>query len=367
MKLNWSRYLAIGLGLLLVVLLFYFFSKIITYVLIAWVLSLIGQPIMDIFEHKIRIGKFRVGRTMSSILTILVFFLGFAFLIGTFIPLIVEQARNLAQVDYQNITQALAEPLSQLNDWLYKMGMANGENSAADQLQRTLFSFFDPGQLGNIFGSLIGFAGEILFAIFSIVFITFFFLKERGIFENFLVGVTPSGYEKHVSAAINSITNLLTRYFAGILIQMTFITLFIFGGLSLCGVKNALLIGFFAALMNVVPYLGPIIGATFAVFITISSNLGLDFYESLLPILWKVLAVFGIMQMIDNFILQPYIFSNSVRAHPLEIFIVILMGAQINGITGMILAIPAYTVLRVIGKVFLSEFKIVKQLTGGIE
>ena len=71
--------------------------------------------------------------------------------------------------------------------------------------------------------------------------------------------------------------------------------------------------------------------------------------------------------MLDNFILQPFIFSNSVRAHPLEIFIVILMGATVNGVLGMVLAIPTYTVLRVLASVFFSEFKIVKSITGRME
>ena len=198
-------------------------------------------------------------------------------------------------------------------------------------------------------------------------FITFFFLKEQRLFGDFVVAIAPNEYEDEVRHGLDNITRLLTRYFAGILIQITIITLFVSVSLGLLGVTNALLIGFFAAIINVIPYLGPIIGATFGAFITVSSNLNLDFYTQMLPLLVKVFAVFGAMQMLDNFILQPYIFSNSVLAHPLEIFIIILMGAKINGIIGMVLAIPVYTVLRVIARVFLSEFKIVQKLTGSIE
>ena len=133
--------------------------------------------------------------------------------------------------------------------------------------------------------------------------------------------------------------------------------------LSLLGIKNALLIGFFAALINVIPFIGPAIGATFAIFVTISSNLNLDFYTEMLPLIASVVAVFAVMQLTDNFVLQPYIFSNSVLAHPLEIFIVIMIGAKIAGVMGMILAIPGYTVIRVIASVLLSEFKIVQQVS----
>ena len=75
------------------------------------------------------------------------------------------------------------------------------------------------------------------------------------------------------------------------------------------------------------------------------------------------MGVFAFMQLIDNILLQPNIFSKSVKAHPLEIFIVVMMGAKIGGIAGMVLAIPFYTAFRVIGKVFLSEFKVIQKLT----
>jgi predicted PurR-regulated permease PerM len=72
------------------------------------------------------------------------------------------------------------------------------------------------------------------------------------------------------------------------------------------------------------------------------------------------------MQMTDNFVLQPFIYSNSVKAHPLEIFIIILIAAKLGGITGMIIAIPAYTVIRVVAKEFLNQFKIVQKLTNSM-
>jgi len=176
----------------------------------------------------------------------------------------------------------------------------------------------------------------------------------------------PDKYEKQSVQAINETSGLLIRYFTGVLGQMTVITIFVSILLSILGVKNALLIGFFAALMNVIPYVGPIIGAGFAAIITVSSNLDVSFYDVLLPQLLRVFGVFAIMQMFDNFILQPNIFSKSVKAHPLEIFIVIMVGAKLGGVGGMVLAIPFYTVLRVIAKVFLSEFKVVQRITKGL-
>lgn len=359
---NISRYILFAAGLVVVGSIVYYFSDIVAYVLVSWVLSLIGQPFMHFFQKKVRIGKFKIGVNTSAVLTLLIFILIATLLILMFVPLIVEQANNLATVDYATIAKALEEPIQQLNNWVANMGIVESGKSPSDQVQEALSGWFEPSKIGNLFSSALGFAGNFLVAIFSILFITFFFLKENRLFVNFLTLLVPKGYEYKVKKSMKNITTMLTRYFGGITLQVTIITLIVSIALSLLGVKNALLIGFFAALINVIPYLGPLIGASFAVFITISSNLGLDFYSEMLPLIAKVGGVFAFMQLTDNFILQPYIFSNSVSAHPLEIFLVILIGGKLGGIVGMILAIPSYTVLRVIASVFLSEFKIVQQL-----
>ncbi len=360
---NISRYIFIVAAILVVGGVIYYFSDIVAYVLVSWVLSMLGQPLMRFFQRKVKIGKYRMGPNMSAALTLFLFVLIATLLVWMFVPLIVEQANNLASVDYSTIATALAEPIQQLNDWATNLGIVKTGKTPSEQVQEALSGWFEPSQIGNLFSSALGFAGNFLVAIFSILFITFFFLKENRLFVNFLTMLVPRGYEYKVKKSMRNITTMLTRYFGGITVQVTIITLIVSIALSLLGVKNALLIGFFAALINVIPYVGPLIGAAFAIFITISSNLGLDFYSEMLPLILKVAGVFATMQLTDNFILQPYIFSNSVLAHPLEIFLVILIGGKLGGIVGMILAIPVYTVLRVIASVFLSEFKIVQQVS----
>jgi predicted PurR-regulated permease PerM len=359
-----SRTIAIAITLILIALLVYFFSDIVAYVVISWVLSMLGQPLMDFFM-RIRIRKFKLGRNISAVLVLLVYTLVVALLLWLFVPLIVEQANNLADVDYNSIAIALEDPINQINAWMEDKGLVQNARPPEEQLKDALKleEWFRIGQLSDVFGYLLSAAGNIFISLFSIIFVTFFFLREQRLFGDFMVAVVPVKYEKQVQNAIQTVSRLLTRYFGGILLQVTIITLFISIGLSILGVKNALLIGFFAGLINVIPYLGPIIGAAFGVFITISSNLDLTFYTEMLPLLLKVVAVFAAMQLTDNFLLQPWIFSKSVLAHPLEIFIIILMGAQLGGITGMVLAIPTYTVLRVIARGFLSEFRIVQKLT----
>lgn len=201
------------------------------------------------------------------------------------------------------------------------------------------------------------------------LFISFFFLQEQGILLQIIVALVPTEYEKPVTNTLLDTVYLLRRYFQGILLQMTIITIIITVSLSLLGFQNAFLIGIIAAFLNLIPYLGPLMGAAFALAITLITYSNLPFYEMMLPMLIQVGIVFAIMQLIDNFILQPFIFSNRVMAHPLEIFIVVLVAAQvgvligIGTVLGMVLGIPTYTIFRVVARTFLSEFKIVQKLT----
>lgn len=364
---NWQRYLAIAVSLLLVLALGYYFSNIVAYVLLAWVLSLVGQPLMDLFLKKMKLGRLKIGNSVSAILVLIIFFLFTWLILSLFIPLVVKQAAQIATVDLNAITRALQEPINNLNAWFVEHGLAEQIASPAEQIRENLFSTFNPGKVATFFSSIVATAGGLLIDIFSITFITFFFLKEQGLFVNFILSVVPNEYEEQVKHVISDTSNLLTRYFGGILFQIIIITTIVSLGLTILGVKNALLIGFFAALINVIPYVGPIIGAAFGIFVVITSNIDANFYNETFPLMMKVVGVFAAMQLLDNFIFQPFIFSNSIRAHPLEIFLVILMGATVNGVLGMVLAIPTYTVLRVLASVFFSEFKIVKSLTGQME
>ncbi len=362
-----NRNILILIGVLIFCLIVYYFSDIFSWIVISWVLSLVGQPLMG-FLQKLKIGKFRLGPNVSAIITLFsFFFILFAFF-ALFAPLVFHQAQNLANVDYSAIAKSLEVPIGEFTKQLADLGLISAsDNSITQDLKENLFSKFSPSQLTGFLGTVIGATSNLVISFFSIVFITFFFLKDQGLFMQALLVVTPNEYEEEIKNIVKDSIRLLTRYFGGIVIQVTIITIYLSVVLGIVGVPSALLIAFFAALINVIPYVGPMIGGTFGIFIAISSNLDADFYSVMLPMILKLVAVFASMQMLDNFLVQPYIFSNSVMAHPLEIFIIILVGAKLGGVPGMVLAIPVYTIVRVVASVFLSEFKVVKKLTEGIK
>ncbi len=359
---KYSRYLVFAFSFLLAAFLIYVFRAIVSYILIAWVVSMIGQPVVVFLKRRVKIGKYKMGPNLSAAITLLMFFIMFVIFLLLFVPLAVEQAANLADVDYAAIADALNQPFVELQERLERIGVSSDE-SLEDLLQKSMTGYFNPGGIADFFAEAISVAGNLMIGIFSVMFISFFFLKEEGLFGRVVMSLVSKPYRPKMAHALDEISSLLSRYFTGILLQITLITIIVTVSLNLLGVPNALLIGLFAALINVIPYLGPIIGAAFGIMITISSNLDLSFYNEMLPMLLKVMGVFATMQLMDNFIFQPFIFSTSVRAHPLEIFLVILIGAQIQGITGMVLAIPTYTVIRVVAREFLNRFEIVQSIT----
>lgn len=362
-----NRNILIAISILVGAYLIYTFRSIVSYILIAWVLSMLGQPLMRFFQRYIRIGKYKAGPNFSAALTLLSYFLVIALIGALFVPLFIEQAYNLSRVDYDSIARTMQQPIEHFQNWLTRKGIVDDGNAPEQWLRNTFNSSFDPTKIGKFITAVVSAASGLFVDISCIVFVSFFFLKEPGLFMSILTTLAPSKFEHQIHDAVKDISRLLTRYFGGILLQMSAITLYMWIFLSILGIQNALLIAFFAALMNIIPYVGPLIGGAFGILVTITSNVDMDFYSHLLPLIAKVALAFVTMQMLDNYILQPRIFSKSVSAHPLEIFIVILMGAQVNGVSGMVLAIPVYTVLRVIAREFLYQYRIVQKLTDKLD
>jgi predicted PurR-regulated permease PerM len=363
-----NRNIVFALSIILAITLLYYFREIVTYVLIAWVVSMLGQPLMKVLR-KVRIGKRHfMPPSVSASLVLVFFLLLITGLVGIFVPLIVEQANNLSGLDVNAFVTGLQQPLAELTKLGHRFGFIAPKESVVEAAQHAFTKWVSPMQISNLLSTILLTASDALIGTISVLFISFFFLRERNVMlTDFLANIVPEHQENGVREAVRDTTTMLSRYFSGLLMQMLFVAFCLTLALWLLGVQNALLIGIFAALINIVPYLGPMMGCAFAIFITISSNLGLDFYGIVVPMIVKVCIVFGSMQLINDWIIQPLIFSNRVAAHPLEIFLVTLVGAKLGGIGGMILAIPIYTVARIVAREFFNQYRIVQKITSSLE
>ena len=362
-----SRNITIAITLFIAGILIWYFREIVSYVLIAWVVSMLGQPLMGFFKRRLQFRGHWAGDALCAALTLLTFMVTFGLIVSVFVPLIVEQANNLSQVNYVDVGKSLEAPIAHLSAYCQKFGVLQPGQSALEVIQKNVYQYIDPSQVSNIFRSVVSTAGGFAVGLVSVLFISFFFLKENGMLTNFLSSLFPQEREGNLREAVSDTSTLLSRYFSGIFLQILFVATFLSIALMVLGIKNALLIAMFAAIINVIPYLGPSLGAIFACFITISSNLNLDFYTQTVPLLIRVGIVFASLQFLNDWFVGPIIFSNRVKAHPLEIFLVTLAGAKIGGIGGMLLAIPGYTVLRVIARAFFNNIRFVQKMTGSLQ
>lgn len=351
------RALAIIIGIALLLYFLYQIQSVIVYIAVAAVISLVGRPIVLFLRRKLKFNN-----TIAVIVTMVLFIGIFIGLIGLFIPLIAEQGQNLALLDIEQLQDNVQDLYNQVVNY-FEFNNIDVEQSIKDSglLAKLDFAYI-PEFLNNFVSGL----GSFSVGLFSVLFISFFFLKDSQLFENGILTFVPKGNESRTKRSISTIKDLLSRYFVGLIFQILILFVIYTIVLLIFGIKNAVVIAFLCALLNLVPYVGPIISGFLMLLLSMSSNLGESFSAVILPKTTYVMIGFIIAQLVDNFFSQPFIFSKSVKSHPLEIFLVIIIAGILFGIIGMIVAVPTYTAIKVILKEFLSEYKLVKNLTRDI-
>lgn len=350
-------------GIFALIYLLWVLRFLIGYIMISAVLAIIISPLIN-YIHTRKIWKFQLSYNASVIIAmalILSVIVGFVSILA---PVLVEESRIISHFNMNTFSESMKEPISQLEYYVKTYQLTDTPNQTSGEfIQAKLKGVFATYSLTNTLSRLISTLGSLTLALISIFFMTFFFVKDRDMLVRIIFTVTPDKYMGQAKEIIRNTRIMLSRYFTGIIIEMSLITLFITVGLSIIGIKNAFAIGFFAGIINIIPYIGPLISISFGLLVSTTTNLNLDFNTQLIPLLIKVASVYLIVRVLDDFLLQPYIFSNSVKSHPLEIFIVIIAAATVAGVPGMIVAVPLYTFFRIIAKEFLSHSKIIRSIT----
>lgn len=349
---------AVALGLALV----WYLRSIVFYILIAAVLAIVGRPLVDRLG-KMKLGSWQLSRTVAASITLLLMWVVIGGLGILFIPLVVSKVNELLTIDWNSVAESLREPL------------ANFENSINDhfttpvidvvRILEEMFSKVFSGDILSMFTNVASSMASLAIGLFSVTFITFFFLRDDGLFYTIVTLFFPERFKESICNALDSITALLTRYFGGLMVESTILMVVISVAMLIFGMKpsNALVTGLIMGIMNLVPYAGPVIGCLISIVMGIITPIDGDMGYTALVIASTVMVV----KIIDDFIIQPTLYSERVNAHPLEIFIVILISGHIGGVVGMLLAIPLYTVIRVIAREFFSEYGVVRRLTGKMD
>ncbi len=350
---------AIGFLVLAAVSLYflYLIQSILIYLVTALILTLIGNPILDFFKKRL---KFK--HTLATIATLLIYILFIAGFVLMIIPLISSQGQNLSLLKTVEIEKNITQLTNQVAVFLESHNIDSEQMLKEANITSKINFNFIPNFLNLVLGTISSFG----IGLASVLFITFFFLKDRVLFIVSAKKLIPDSQEDKILNSLHKINHLLSRYFIGLLLQLFIVFILYLIVLFIFGIPNMFIIAFLCAVLNIVPYIGPLIASVLAAILTMLSNLGNDFQTEILPTTIYVLIGFWIVQIIDNNLSQPIIFSKSVSSHPLEIFLVILIAGFLSGILGMIIAVPLYTILKVIGKEFFPENAVIKILTKDI-
>ncbi|MFK7001294.1 AI-2E family transporter [Flavobacterium oreochromis] len=343
--------------LVTITLLVYFLYKIktvIIYLVISLLLSMIGSPIVDFFRKKLRFKN-----TLAVLTTLSLFGVIIASFFLMFIPLINSQATHISLLDSKTLSTQIEHLIIQLESFL------NTNGFKADQIlnKNNLTKYLNFHFLSEFLNTFINTISNFGMGIASSFFITFFFLKDRAIFLRLFKNILPDEHEEKIIASFKKIDFLLLKYFSGILLQLLIVFILYLIVLFFFNVENSLIIAFICAVLNIIPYIGPLIASVLAVTLSLLGSFNGSINAEMLYHSLYILIGFFIVQFIDNNFSQPIIFSNSTNSHPLEIFLVILIFGFLFGIMGMIIAVPSYTILKVIGKEFFPDNKFIHSLT----
>ena len=366
-----ARYIMWAAAVVIIAALCWYFKSVLIYIITAFVVSLLGRPIMKLLR-KIRIkGKSAPDWLLAiiSLVLILGIILGIITQVIPVVSSIIQSVSSNLQTASFN-TSEIARWMDKLNIWLIDRFPTIGRDfKLQDALIGWLKDAFDMSSVTTVVGSVASALGSFAIGLFCIVFIGFFFIKDDRLFRKIIGAIVPDKVETDAIEAVGDIEHLLTRYFSGLLIEVLGVATLNFLGLWLfakVGFYPAMGIAFMTGMLNVIPYVGPWIGAAIGTILGLilkfSSAAALGTLPNFWLILVTLLAVFVFTQMVDNFLFQPIIYSKSIKSSPLEIFIVLLMAGHVGGIFGMLVAIPSYTVIRVIAARFLKGVKPVRRL-----
>lgn len=323
------------------------------YIFISIILALIITPFNKLLKNKLKMRN-----SLSSLLSLTMLISFLSLLIVLFVPVLTKQGKNLSLLNTLEFREKIQSTITGLKDYFETQNI-----SVLDFISDlNIISEIDFSFVTKLFNSIISQIGSFSIGVLSVMFITFFLLKDGNIIFNKIIKLFPKKHVNKLSKSFIKIEDLLTRYFIGVSLQILILFSFYLALLLIIGIENAFAIAFICAILNIIPYLGPLISIILMIILSVTSSLDIFLINDFITNSFWLFTGFVFIQLIDNFLLQPYIFSSSVKSHPLEVFIVIISAGLLFGIFGLIIAIPVYTTLKVIYQSFFDTKKMISNI-----
>ncbi len=364
-----AKYIMLAACVGIVAALCWYFKNVLTYILVAVVVSLVAKPLVGLLG-KVRIKGKRAPTWFLAAFSLLLVIGILLSVVCILIPIVGNIIKDISLANIGSAAKGLSVPLAEFNEFLRLRIPSLGPDFKIEiAVLQEIQHLFNPAIFSSVIGSAASFLTNFGIGLFSVVFIGFFFIKDDGLFTDIVCALVPDKHEKTTEKAISDIGYLLSRYFIGVLVEILGVALVNFIGLMFVarlGFNASIGIAFLTGIFNVIPYVGPLLGGALGTVLglvlkyTSASPIGLDVNFWVFTVI--LIAIFCVAQLFDNFLYQPVIYSTSIKAKPLEIFIVLLIVGNIGGPLGMIIAIPCYTVVRVIAFRFFGHIKAIKRL-----
>lgn len=364
-----ARYTMYLVGASAILAVCWFLRSVIVYILIAAVMMLVSKPLMKRLR-KLTIKGRQAPEWLLAIFTILLIIAIILSIMTLIIPAIGNVVNDISMANIGNAAKQITAPLASFNEFLISIIPNLGQDFRIERfILNEVQSMLDISSIPSVIGSAASFLSSLGVGLFSVVFISFFFIKDDDLFTKIIKALVPDRHEQNVAEAISDIGHLLSRYFSGVILQVLGVAAINFLGLLLIaklGFNASIGIAFITGILNIIPYVGPLVGGVLGTILGVTlkyfcaTPIGLD--VGFITFTLILIAIFCVTQLVDNFLYQPIIYSSSIKANPLEIFIVLLIAGSIAGPLAMIIAIPCYTVVRVIAYRFFGNIKAINRL-----
>lgn len=319
------------IAILVVGIVAYNFSNLVAYAIIAMLLSYMLDPIVNRMQAAGMNRTFAISITLTSVILII------AWISTSVIPIVAGQMAGLTR-------QLNVETLIFVANQIENLVRENFELIPEGYLQENITilaeNFFNMSKFTDILGNVIGIFTNLFAAFLVIPFATFFFLKDGYRIRRDILSLVPNKYFETTLSLVDKIETRLGIYFRSVFVQCSLVGIVSWIALSVAGLNNAASVGITIGVANSIPYFGPIIGYILSIVIAIIET---GDFSLVVPCILAVMVA----QILDNLVFQPLIFSKSADIHPVAILFIILIGAQMAGLLGMLVAIPIATIVKI--------------------
>lgn len=314
--------------------------------IIAGFLYYIFKPITQFLEKKLK-----MSRTLSAFAVLLILIIAIALIIATVLPNVISQLTELISSSgkiYPNLRNWV-ESLSK-NPQFHELYERVNVQSLVNKLNLSYVEILNNilNNLTNSIGSFIGVISSIVMVVILAPILLFYMIKDGHKIIPFLREHVLTEDKLKIVDLLDKMNQTISRYISGISIDATFVFVMVFIGYLVMGVPYAFLFALFSGITNMIPYVGPYIGV-------IPMLLTVVFVHP-----WTALAALIytlVIQQIDGNVIYPKIIGNAVKIHPVTVMVLMLISGSLYGITGMIIAVPAYSLVKEIVKFIVALYK----------